>query len=286
MGLFAPLECLVAYYVETVAQRKASHAVIDNSGGYTIRNIMSLVVILRDMRRLPTVTRIFRFLPLLVLTLFCVQFASAQSTFDVNVGFGAAQDSNSKAGIDVGSANLGPCSSATVSGNCVQTGNLSGFMLGFGANLMLWKHFGLGFGATVQPAQANYATLQTVAQGGGVGTALKDRVTFYNVDGIFQPYSSKKVNFQLMGGVGAANVKFYEAFSSQGSVLGNTNQSQYAQSANHFNVHAGVGVQLYVSGNIFIRPEFDIHYVPNFVQFGRNIVTQEMVWVGYSFGNR
>lgn len=231
-------------------------------------------------------TRFFRYLPLLVLTLFCVQLASAQSSFDFNIGFGAAQDKASGAGIDVGSANLGPCSSATVTGNCVQTGSMSGFMLGFGGNLMLWKHFGLGFNATLEPAQASYATLQTVAQGGGVGTALKDRVTFYNADAIYQPYATKKASFQLIGGIGGTNVKFYEAISSQGSVLGNTNQSQYAQSANHFQIHAGAGVQLYVSGNLFIRPEFDIHYVPNFVQFGRNIVTQEMVWVGYIFGNR
>ena len=45
-------------------------------------------------------------------------------------------------------------------------------------------------------------------------------------------------------------------------------------------------MQIYVSGNFFIRPQFDIHYVPNFIQFGTNLVTEEMVWVGYSFGNR
>jgi len=232
------------------------------------------------------VTRIFRYFPLLVLSLFCVQFANAQSTFDLNVGFGAAHDGAAKGGIDTSSANLGPCSSATPSGDCITTGSLSNFMISAGGNLMLWKHFGVGFDANIQPAQANYATLQTVAQGGGVGFALKDRTTFYQFDGIYQPYASKKANFQIMGGFGGANVKFYEAYSSQGSVLGNTNQSQYAQSANHFQVHAGVGVQVYVSGNFFIRPQFDIHYVPNFVQFGSNLVAQGEVWIGYSFGNR
>ena len=231
-------------------------------------------------------TRVFRYLPVLVLTLFCVQFASAQSTFDINLGFGAAQAPAAKSGIDLGTANLGACTSATVSGNCVQTSSLSGFDMGIGLNLMLWKHFGVGFNSTFDPAQLSYATLQTVSQGGGVGTALKDRVTFLNFDGIVRPYASKNATFEVFGGPGYTNVKFYEAVSTQGSVLGNTNQSEYAQSANHFNVHAGVGVQLYVSGNLFIRPEFDIHYVPNFVQYGRNVVTQEMVWIGYSFGNR
>jgi hypothetical protein len=89
-----------------------------------------------------------------------------------------------------------------------------------------------------------------------------------------------------MGGVGGANLKFYEAGSSS-SVLGNQNESQYAQSSNHFNVHGGVGVDVFVTDHIFVRPEFDVHYVPNLNQnFGSNVVIQGMVWVGYSWGDR
>jgi hypothetical protein len=51
-------------------------------------------------------------------------------------------------------------------------------------------------------------------------------------------------------------------------------------------VHGGVGVQIYVTDHIFIRPQFDVHYVNNFSQFGRNLVTQEMVWIGYSMGRQ
>src|ERR1035438_6037651 len=102
---------------------------------------------------------------------------------------------------------------------------------------------------------------------------------------IFQPISTKKVALKLEGGVGAANLKFYEAGSSS-SVLGNQNSSQYIQSANHLNVHGGVGVEIFVTDHIFIRPQFDIHYVPNLTQFGSKIVTSEMVWIGYSLGDR
>jgi len=242
------------------------------------------------------VTRIFRYLPVLVLILFCVQFASAQSTFDFNMGFGAAQAKAASAGIDTSSANLAPCSSSTPtnyygSPACQPTSSLSGFMISVGGNLMLWKHFGVGVNGNIQAAQANYATLLTATQAANEGAAgvtetLKDRVTFYQFDGIYQPYATKKASLQIIGGVGGANTKFYVAESSTGSVLGNTNQSQYAQSANHFQVHAGVGFQYYFSGNFFFRPEFDIHYVPNFIQFGSNVVTSETVWIGYSFGNR
>jgi hypothetical protein len=252
---------------------------------------MSLVVILREMRRILTVTRIFRYLPLLVLALFCVQFASAQSTFDINMGFGYAHDSANKNGVDTNPAlNLPACSSSTTSGNCQQLSSLSAFMLGVGGNLMLWKHFGVGASVDIQPSQSNYVNLTNyyVNLGAGPGTyELKDRVTFYNVDGIFQPYSSKQANVQILGGIGGANVKFYQGYSSTGSVLGNTNQSQYQQSANHFQVHVGAGVQVYVSGNFFVRPQVDIHYAPNMnTQFSSNLAWDAMVWVGYSIGNR
>jgi hypothetical protein len=128
---------------------------------------------------------------------------------------------------------------------------------------------------------------QAASQGAaGVTETLQDRVTFYQFDATYQPYATKKAAFQIIGGVGGANTKFYVQQSSTGSVLGNSNFSQYAQSANHFQVHAGLGFQYYFSGNFFLRPEFDIHYVPNYIQFGSNLVTSECVWIGYSFGNR
>ena len=55
--------------------------------------------------------------------------------------------------------------------------------------------------------------------------------------------------------------------------------------ANHFQVHAGAGVKLYVKGNFFVKPQFDFHYVTNLTdQFGRNWVPQFTVSIGYSFG--
>lgn len=231
-------------------------------------------------------TRICRYLPLLVLTLFCVQFASAQSTFDFNMGFGAAQ-AKANAGIDT-TTGLACSGAGTSAGDiCAPTSSLSSFMLGVGGNLMLWKHFGVGFNADIQPSQAKYAVLSPAIPSEGQGeTDLRTRITFYQFDGIYEPYSTKKASFQLIGGIGGTNVKFYEFQGSGGTLLGNTSYSQYASSANHLNVHGGVAMQIYVSGNFFIRPQFDIHYVPNFIQFGTNLVTEEMVWVGYSFGNR
>ena len=69
-------------------------------------------------------------------------------------------------------------------------------------------------------------------------------------------------------------------------MLGGSNYSQYAQSANHFGVNAGLGVQIYLSDHFFIRPEGGLHYIHNFSQFGSNAVPYGMIWLGYSIGDR
>ncbi len=228
--------------------------------------------------------RISRYLPLLFVLFCCIQFASAQSAFDINLGFGAIQDKASSSMVD---QNLQTCVTNDPAPPCVSTPSLSGFMLGFGGDLMLWKKFGVGAEVAFQPAKETYVDLNASAAANGLsGLAVQSRMTLFDINGIYEPVNTKKVSLKLEGGIGVANLKFYES-SSSSSVLGNQSSSQFFQSSNHFNVHAGVGVQIYVTDHIFIRPQFDIHYVRNLnLQFGSNIVTQEMVWLGYSWGDR
>jgi hypothetical protein len=48
-----------------------------------------------------------------------------------------------------------------------------------------------------------------------------------------------------------------------------------------------VGVQIFLTEHIFIKPEFDLHYVPGLTnQFGSDAVPEGMLWVGYNFGER
>lgn len=223
------------------------------------------------------------YLPLLVLLLVCLPFAQAQSSVDFNVGFGTAHAS-ALGNVDTNTLNA--C--ANLPGeSCATTPALSGFFLGFGGNLMLWKHIGIGLDVNLQPAKQNYLTLQQENSSNGTpGYALQSRVTFYDFDAIYSPYSTKKVAVQIKGGIGGANVKFYENESSSSAVLGSSNQSEYAQSANHFAVNGSLGVQIYLSDHFFIRPEGGLHYVNNFAQFGSGVVPYGMVWVGYSIGDR
>lgn len=112
---------------------------------------------------------------------------------------------------------------------------------------------------------------------------LQSRLTFYDFNAVYRPVASQRAILQLAGGIGGANLKFYDQVSSS-TALGNSNSSSALISANHFQVHGGASVMLYVTSHIFLRPEFDLHYVTNFSQFGSNLVKREMVWVGYSFG--
>ncbi len=230
-----------------------------------------------------------RYIPLLCVALLCILPMQAQSTVDINMGFGSPQDSKN-AGYDTslttvnGVVSAAPtfsnvCGHSTTS--CTPTAALGGFMMGFGANAMLWKKFGVGGEANFQATKPTYVNLTAVE-----GYVQKSRVTLYDFNGIYRPVDKEKASLELIGGIGGANIKFYQGVAA-GSLNGNSAYSNYAiGSANHFQIHAGVGVQLYVRGNFFIRPQFDFHYVPNFIQFGHNYVTQEMVWVGYSIGER
>jgi hypothetical protein len=205
----------------------------------------------------------------------------AQSGFDFAVGFGAFQDKASSTQID---QSLLPCTPNDPLGPCVSPSSLSAFALGFGGDLMLWKHFGVGADVAFQPAKQDYLNLSASAAANGLSSlTLQSRMTLYDFNGIIQPVKTKKAALKILGGIGGANLKFYEAGSSS-SFIGNQNFSQYFQSSNHFQVHGGVGVQIYVTEHMFIRPQFDVHYVHNLNEFGRNLVTQETIWVGYTFG--
>lgn len=209
--------------------------------------------------------RIFRYLPLL----FCISFAHAQSAVDVNLGFGTNHAKASGSGID---QNTGLA--CTTGSTCLLSPALSGFFLGFGGGVMIDKHFGFGAEAVLQPAKQDYAGLQA-------------RQTFYDVNAIYAPVNEKKVALRLEGGIGGAKTSFSITQSSCVGTAVCQSQSQPVGNSSHFLVHAGVGVQLFLTEHIFIRPQFDLRYIPNFTtQYGSNVVPGGMIWIGYSLGDR
>ncbi|HEY7392461.1 MAG TPA: hypothetical protein VH640_28330 [Bryobacteraceae bacterium] len=213
--------------------------------------------------------------PALLLAAFCwIPSARAQSSFDLNIGGGSAWAGSNGQGIDnAQSINaFGSCIPNSSDIFCEKTPSLSGFFLGLGMDVMLTKKYGLGFEGSFQPNRPDYGPLQY-------------RQSFYDVYGIFSPISQKRVQLKISGGIGAARTSF--AINESGCVgtAVCSHQTVPIGNASHFQAHLGVGLELFVTEHVFIRPELDVHFIPNFTQqFGSNTVPQAMVWLGYSFG--
>jgi len=232
------------------------------------------------------VKRICRYLPLLSLLSLSIPFANAQSSVDFMVGFGTAHDKSNGLGIDsAASPNAyGSCTPGTGDIYCLTNPSLGGFFLGIGGDVMLWKHFGIGAEVNVQPSRSNY--------GAGCSLAIDEeclqyRQEFYDFNGVFEPVHTKRVTLQLEGGIGGAHTGFAvnESGTCVGSAVCTSAEAEPIGTSNHFAIHVGVGLSLFVTDHIFIRPEFDYRYIPGFTdQFGSNSVPSGMVWVGYSFG--
>ncbi len=227
--------------------------------------------------------QICRTLTLFALPLFCLSVAHAQSGVDIGIGFGAVQAPAAKTGLDPNTLLACSLGSNPTGAGCASTPSLSSFMMGFSGDLMLWKHFGVGAEVNFQPAKQNYVTLDATSVGLS-SYSIQSRTTFYDFNGIYQPLKTKKASLKLEGGIGGTNLKFYESGTSTTALTGNQNFSQYFGSSNHFQIHAGAGVQIYLTDHLFVRPQFDIHYVHNLNQFGRATVTEETVWLGYTLG--
>ena len=132
----------------------------------------------------------------------------------------------------------------------------------------------LGMGAEVsfQPVHQDYGP-------------LKSRQTFIDVNGIYEPLITKRAIVQLQGGIGSASTSFTIA---QNACVGTavcTNQVSSLGSSTHFQLHFGAGLQIALTERFFIRPQFDLHYVPSFTdQLGSNWAPAASVAVGYHFG--
>jgi opacity protein-like surface antigen len=229
-----------------------------------------------DFRR-TTRMRLLYVSPALLLAAFCsIPPARAQSSFDLNIGGGSAWAGSNGQGLETNqeSLNFGGTCTPGLAGDttCVKNPSLSGFFLGFGLDVMLTKKYGLGFEGSFQPSRPDYGPFQY-------------RQSFYDVYGIFSPISTKRAQLKISGGIGAARTSFAE---SETACVGNACTTETVPTginASHFQVHVGVGLELFVTDHIFVRPELDYHYIVNFNQeFGTNSVPQAMVWVGYSFG--
>jgi hypothetical protein len=203
---------------------------------------------------------------------FGASLASAQSAVDIGMGFGAAWDKANSNGID--SVSGSSCTPNSGDSTCEAPSSMNGFFLGFGGDIMLYKHFGVGAEFNVEPSQKNYGPLQ-------------DRQMFYDFNGVYQPYATKRAALRVEGGIGGARTSFSVSESGCVGTVACSTQVEPVGTDSHFQIHAGVGVQIFVTEHLFIRPQFDFHYVPGLRNdFNSNAVPEATVWVGYNFGSR
>jgi hypothetical protein len=213
---------------------------------------------------------ICRYLPFaLALLVVSVPLARAQGSFDLALGFGTNHDKATGSGIDPTSFNS--CTKATDSA-CQLTPSLGNLFMGFEGDAMLNKHIGFGGEVSFQPTHNNYGPLLL-------------RETFYDFNGLYVPINKKKFQLRFEGGVGGAHSGFsYSQTACIGSAVCST-QSESVGTSNHFQVHVAAGVQIYVKGHFFVRPQLDFREVRHFTdQFGSDQVLGGSIWVGYNFG--
>ncbi len=164
-----------------------------------------------------------------------------------------------------------------ITGFCEPGPTIGGVFGVFGVDFMLRQHLGFNGEYAFRFAQAPYLP----------AAGLNYRPGFYDFNVVYQPLSGKRIVPLVEGGIGGARIALYQTQTVSITGISNTFTIPAGLNANHFQVHGAVGVKLYVKGNIFIKPQFDIHYVTHLTdQFGRDWVPQYTVAVGYTFGER
>ncbi len=186
-------------------------------------------------------------------------FAEAQPRFDVYFGMGTARDASTNTYVDL----LG-------TGTYSLTPDLDGLFGKFGGGIMLKPSLGFGAEVTLRFRQGDY---------GGAHY----RPVFYDFNGIWTPRLGERIMPEFQGGLGGLNMRFYDPLSSYYDYY--TGQyTTFVGSSNHFQLHAGAGLRIYVTPNVFVRPQVDYHWVKNNVWFKDNGVLAYTLSVGYSIG--
>ncbi|MEO8597512.1 MAG: outer membrane beta-barrel protein [Candidatus Solibacter sp.] len=202
------------------------------------------------------------YLPVCLLMLAGSDSLRAQSSLDVHIGASGANAKSTGENLDT----FGD-------GNFYRTPSLDGVFMNLGGGIMLTPRYGFGAEVSFKPRQSDYA---------GLGY----RPVFVDFNAIMHPVArAKRVVPELQAGLGLVNTKFYYSQEGNCNVFqGCPGENVLVQSSNHFQLKAGGGISFFVTPNIYVRPDFNIHWVHNFYEFGTNWVPQYGVSVGYRFG--
>jgi hypothetical protein len=171
-----------------------------------------------------------------------------------------------------------PSASANAVSNCINTGicnfqKLSGGAYpAFSGDFLIHHNFGVQGEVAWRASQGDYA-----------GFGIPYRPLLWDFNGIYAPRVGR-IGGELMAGIGALSSRFYQnQIVSCSSFIGSC--TNYV-SSNHFAVHVGGGIRLYVLHSVFVRPEAHYYFVRNAdVDFTSNSVFRVGASLGVSFGH-
>jgi hypothetical protein len=144
-----------------------------------------------------------------------------------------------------------------------------GAYLNFSGDALIIKNFGIQGEVAWRASRNLYAGFQPY------------RPVIWDFNAIYAPRFNQHLGAEVMGGIGAENIRFYQNFFN----CGFTGCTNYTTST-HFLGHFGGGIRIYPTGNFFVRPEAHIYLINNNVEFSSNYATRYGVSIGYSFGGR
>ncbi len=196
-----------------------------------------------------------------LMMLLCASFAAAQAGFNAYFGMGTAHDGSTNQSLDI----LG-------TGTPALTSSLGGVFGTFGGGVMLTPQFGVGAEVSFRFTQGDYA-----------GAGYKP--IFYDFNGLWTPsIRTKHVVPEFQAGFGGLDLRFYGGGQYCDPYTGFC--SNFAGSSKHLQLHAGFGVRVYLTQNIFVRPQIDYHWVRNFHEFSSDSVPAYSIAIGFSTVSR
>ena len=212
-----------------------------------------------------------RMISLLALVLLAsVSSARAQRLLSPFFGLGSERD---RAGTDAAAG----CTTGQLfdafTGVCEPGPTMGGLFGVVGADYMIKPKIGINGEYTFHFRQNPYLPNE----------GLKMRPSFYDLNGFWQPFGGRVAPF-LEGGFGGARLSLH--FNSSDCVTGSCGSFTPVSGYSYYQLHFAAGAKIYVHGPIFVKPQFDLHYVFNLQQFGRKAVVGYMISGGYTFGKR
>ncbi|HWC16578.1 MAG TPA: outer membrane beta-barrel protein [Terriglobales bacterium] len=138
-----------------------------------------------------------------------------------------------------------------------------------GADFTIWHNVGFG-------GEVSWKASKSLYQG-----ILDYRPIFYDFNAVYARKAGR-AGFALMGGIGGQSTRFYQ--DSCVSFNPSTGQCNNFISSNHFLMHVGGALRLYMTPSWYLAPEIHYYYVHNNLEFTSPNVTRYGLNIGYTFG--